>query len=85
MSRADGTEAPLPGGFTGLDRRRVWGAVVLLAGGLAVLVLARERVRDLDYAVPVLLALLLVVGSALLGGLRVALPGAVAAVLVLNW
>jgi len=85
VSRADGTGAPLPGGFTGLDRRRVWGAVVLLAGGLAVLVLARERVRDLDYAVPVLLALLLVVGSALLGGLRVALPGAVAAVLVLNW
>jgi two-component system sensor histidine kinase KdpD len=42
-------------------------------------------VRGLDYAVPVLLVLLLVVASALLGGLRVALPGAVAGALVLNW
>jgi K+-sensing histidine kinase KdpD len=85
VSRADASEAPLPGGFTGLDPRRVWSAVLLLVVGLAALVLARERVRTLDYAVPVLLVLVLVVGSALLGGLRVALPGAVAGVLVLNW
>jgi K+-sensing histidine kinase KdpD len=85
VSRADVGAAVLPRGFTGLDRRRVWSAVALLAVGLAALVLAREPVRDLDYAVPVLLVLLLVVASALLGGLRVALPGAVAGVLVLNW
>jgi K+-sensing histidine kinase KdpD len=85
VSRTDGTGAPLPGAFTGLDRRRVWSAGLLVAAGLAALVLARESVRDVDYAVPVLLVLLLVVGSALLGGLRVALPGAVAGVLVLNW
>ena len=42
----------------------------------------RER---LDYAVPVLLVLVLVVAGALLGGFRVALPGALAGVLVLNW
>jgi two-component system sensor histidine kinase KdpD len=85
VSRANGTATPLPGGFTGLDRRRVWSAVALLAAGLVALVLARERVRALDYAVPVLLGLALVVASALVGGLRVALPGAVAGVLVLNW
>jgi two-component system sensor histidine kinase KdpD len=64
----------------------VWSAVLLLVVGLVALVLVREPVRaHLDYAVPVLLVLLLVVASALLGGLRVALPGAVAGVLVLNW
>ena len=85
MTRADVGGAVLPRGFTGLDRRRVWGAVALLVVGLGVLVLARGPVRGLDYAVPVLLVLLLVVASALLGGLRVALPGAVAGALVLNW
>lgn len=85
MSRADETATRLPRGFTGLDRRRVWSAVLLLAVGLGALVGARRPIRTLDYAVPVLLVLLLVVASALLGGLRVALPGAVAAVLVLNW
>jgi two-component system sensor histidine kinase KdpD len=63
----------------------VWSAVLLLVAGLIALVLAREPVRSVDYAVPVLLVLLLVVACALLGGLRVALPGAVAGVLVLNW
>ena len=48
MSRTDGTGAPLPGGFTGLDRRRVWSAGLLVAAGLAALVLARESVRDVD-------------------------------------
>ena len=86
MSRADVGGTALPRGFTGLDRRRVWSAVLLLVVGLTALVLLREPVREhLDYAVPVLLVLLLVVASALLGGLRVALPGAVAGVLVLNW
>jgi K+-sensing histidine kinase KdpD len=85
VSRGDGTATSLPGGFTGLDRRRVWSAMLLLVAGLVALVLARDRVRELDYAVPVLLALALVVATALAGGLWVALPGAVAAVLVLNW
>jgi len=85
VSRADVGRAALPRGFTGLDRRRVWSGVLLLVVGLSALVAAREPVRSRDYAVPVLLVLLLVVASALLGGLRVALPGAVAGVLVLNW
>jgi two-component system sensor histidine kinase KdpD len=85
VSRADDAGTLLPRGFTGLDRRRVWSAVLLLVVGLGALVLAREPVRTLDYAVPVLLVLLVVVASALLGGLRVALPGAVAGFLVLNW
>jgi two-component system sensor histidine kinase KdpD len=78
--------APLPGGFTGLDRRRLWAGTSVLHGGLLVLVVLRHPVRaHLDYAVPVLLVLLLVIASALLGGMRVALPGAVAGFLVLNW
>jgi len=85
VSRADDAGALLPRGFTGLDRRRVWSAVLLLVVGLSALVVAREPVRSRDYAVPVLLVLLLVVASGLLGGLRVALPGAVAGVLMLNW
>ena len=85
MSRADDAGAALPRDSGGLDRRRVGGGALLLVAGLIALVVAREPVRRLDYAVPVLLVLLLVVGSALLGGLRVALPGAVAGVLVLNW
>jgi two-component system sensor histidine kinase KdpD len=78
--------AALPPGFAGLDRRRVWAGAVLVAGGLLALVAAREPVRQhLDYAVPVLLVLVLVIAGALLGGIRVALPGAVAGVLLLNW
>ena len=77
--------AALPSGFAGLDRRRVRAGAVLVAAGLLVLVGAREQIRDLDYAVPVLLVLVLVVAGALLGGIRVALPGAVVGVLLLNW
>lgn len=78
--------AALPPGFAGLDRRRVWAGAVMVAAGLLVLVAAREPVRQhLDYAVPVLLVLVLVIAGALLGGIRVALPGAVAGVLLLNW
>src|SRR4051794_8145526 len=75
----------LPGGFTGLGRRRFLAGGALLVTGLLVLVLVREEARRLDYAVPVLLVLALVVAAALLGGLRVALPGAVAGALLLNW
>jgi two-component system sensor histidine kinase KdpD len=78
--------AALPSGFTGLDRRRVRAGAALVATGLLVLVAAREPVQQhLDYATPVLLVLVLVVAGALLGGIRVALPGAVVGVLLLNW
>ena len=75
----------LPAGFTGLGPRRYGAATVVLVAGLLVLVVAHEPVRRLDYAVPVLLVLVLIVATALLGGIRVALPGAVAGALLLNW
>ena len=75
----------LPAGFTGLGPRRYGAATVVLVAGLLVLVVAHEPVRRLDYAVPVLLVLALIVATALLGGIRVALPGAVAGALLLNW
>jgi K+-sensing histidine kinase KdpD len=75
----------LPGGFTGLSPTRRWAGAALLLVGFAALVLAREPMRHLGYAVPVLLVLVLVIGSALLGGVVVALPGAIAGTLLLNW
>src|SRR3954454_16593397 len=75
----------LPGAFTGLGTARRWAGAALLVVGFAALVLAREPVRDMAYAVPVLLVLVLVIGSALLGGIVVALPGAIAGTLLLNW
>src|SRR5690349_13965158 len=76
---------PLPAGFTGLGRLRRWAGVALLVAGFAGLIVARNPLRDLAYGIPVLLVLVLVVGSALLGGVVVALPGAVAGALLLNW
>jgi K+-sensing histidine kinase KdpD len=87
-SRPAGEQRPagaLPGGFTGLSRRRHEAGAALLGTGLLALAVAREPARRLDYAVPVLLVLTLVVATALLGGLRIALPGAVAGALLLNW
>src|SRR3954453_18591860 len=86
VSRA-GSPSPgaLPAGFTGLGRRRYRAGATLVAAGLVALVAAHEPMRRLDYAVPVLLVLALVVGGALLGGIRIALPGAVAGALLLNW
>jgi K+-sensing histidine kinase KdpD len=75
----------LPAGFSGLGRRRHRAGAVLLVAGLLALVAAHEAARRLDYAVPVLLVLALVVATALLGGMRIALPGAVAGALLLNW
>jgi K+-sensing histidine kinase KdpD len=75
----------LPAGFTGLGRRRYTAGTALLVTGLLVLVAAHEPARRLDYAVPVLLVLVLVVAAALLGGMWVALPGAIAGALLLNW
>src|SRR4051812_42366219 len=86
VSRA-GPPSPgaLPAGFTGLGRRRYRAGATLVATGLVALVAAHEPARRLDYAVPVLLVLALVVAAALLGGIWVALPGAVAGALLLNW
>jgi two-component system sensor histidine kinase KdpD len=75
----------LPGAFTGLPTARRWAGTALLVVGFATLVLARGSARDVAYAVPVLLVLVLVIGSALLGGIIVALPGAIAGTLLLNW
>jgi K+-sensing histidine kinase KdpD len=75
----------LPAGFSGLGRRRHRAGAALLVAGLLTLVAAQEPARRLHYAVPVLLVLALVVATALLGGMRVALPGAVAGALLLNW
>ncbi|SFK88028.1 sensor histidine kinase [Geodermatophilus ruber] len=75
----------LPGGFTGLSRRRRGAGATLLGAGLLVLALAHGPARQLDYAVPVLLVFTLVVAAALLGGMQIALPGAVAGALLLNW
>src|SRR3954452_17046099 len=77
--------AALPGRFTGLGRGRRWAGAALLAAGLVTLVLARGPARELAYAVPVLLVLVVVVAAALLGGMWVALPGALAGALLLNW
>ena len=75
----------LPHGFTGLSPRRRGAGGALLATGLLLLVLAHDAARRLDYAVPVLLVLALVIATALLGGMWIALPGAVAGTLLLNW
>ena len=73
------TPQPLP------PARLVAGAL-LLALGLPVLVALLVPQRgDVSYAVPVLLVLLLVVVVSAVGGLRVAVPGAVLGVLALNW
>jgi len=76
----------LPVVNAGLSGRRQLWATALLGIGLpaltAVLVAERER---LSYATPVLLMLTLIVAVAFLGGLRVALPGAVLGGLALNW
>jgi two-component system, OmpR family, sensor histidine kinase KdpD len=82
---APGPAGALPAGFTGLGRRRHGAGAALLVAGLLVLVVAHEPAQRLDYAVPVLLVLALVVAAALLGGMRIALPGAVAGALLLNW
>lgn len=76
----------LPVVTAGLSGRRQLLSAGLLVVGLPLLtsVLVADRVR-LSYATPVLLVLVLVVAVALVGGLRVALPGSVLGGLALNW
>ncbi|MGZ6859673.1 MAG: DUF4118 domain-containing protein, partial [Blastococcus sp.] len=78
--------APLPPGFAGLGlRRQLTGAAVLVVG-LPVLVAVMVPARgSLSLAIPVLLVLLLVTVGAVIGGRWVALPGALAGALLLNW
>src|SRR3954454_13128111 len=74
---------PLARGLT--RRRKVAGAAafaVVLPAVVAVLVQHRT---ELSYATPVLVVLSLVIAVALIGGLTVALPAAVAGGLALNW
>ena len=69
-----------------LPRRRVLAGGLLLTAGLPTLVSVLVTRRDhVDYATHVLLVLALVVAAALVGGLRVGLPGAIAGALALNW
>lgn len=80
------TAATLPVPTAGLAVRRQVAGGVLLVAGLPTLTVALVQHRaDSRLAIPVLLMLLLVVLSSLVGGLRIALPGAVAGALVLNW
>ena len=79
------TPTALPAGFTGLGAARLWAGAGVVAAGLVALVLCREPVRRLPFAIPVLLVLVLVVAGAIVGGIRVALPGAVIGTLALNW
>ena len=70
----------------GLPAPRQWAGAVLAGIGLPVLTVVLIAHRDrLSYATPVLLVLLVVVGVALVGGLRPAVPTAVAGGLSLNY
>lgn len=69
---------------TGIPVRREAIAAVLGLLGIPALTVALTR-ADQSYATPVLLMLLLVVGVALVGGLRPAVPAAVAGGLALNY
>ncbi len=79
-------DGSLPASGAGLPGRRqalAAGAFALGLPGLTALLV--DHRSQLSYATPVLLVLTLVVGVALLGGLRIALPAALAGGLVLNW
>lgn len=77
---------PLPVATGGLSRRRQISGAALLVGGLPILTALLVPHRDaVSYATPMLLVLVLVVTVALIGGIRAALPAAVAGGLVLNW
>jgi K+-sensing histidine kinase KdpD len=69
-----------------LPLRREWSGAALAGVGLPALTVSLVEARShLTYATPVLLVLLLVVGVALVGGLRPALPGALLGGLSLNY
>jgi two-component system sensor histidine kinase KdpD len=70
----------------GLPPRRQWAGALLAAVGLPAVVAALVAARDdLRYATPVLVVLMVVVAVALVGGLRPAVPAALAGGLALNY
>lgn len=86
IGRRHSTGPGLPVVTGGVGRRReVAGAATVLVGlPLLIVALVDHRATE-SLATPVLLVLLVVVAGALVGGLRVGLPAAVAGGLVLNW
>ena len=66
-------------------RRQLAGAALLLIGLPALTALLVPHRSADSFATPVLLVLLVVAASAFVGGARVAVPGAVAGALLLNW
>lgn len=74
----------LPARGLPLRRQRLGAALAVVGLPAVVAVLVAERDR-LSYATPVLLVLLVVVGVALVGGLRPAVPAALAGGLALNY
>lgn len=80
------SQLALPATSAGLaPHRRLWGGAAFVLGLPALTGVLVDHRAQLSYATPVLLMLLLVVTVALIGGLRVALPAALAGGLVLNW
>jgi two-component system sensor histidine kinase KdpD len=70
----------------GLPPRRQWAGALLAVVGLPLVVAALVAARDsLRYATPVLVVLMVVVAVALVGGLRPAVPAALAGGLALNY
>ena len=75
-----------PGRAHSLGRGRRWGGIVLAALGLPLLTTVLTSARGtLTLESVLLLYLVLVVGTAVAGGLAVSLASAVAAVLLVNW
>ncbi|MDQ1724007.1 MAG: two-component system, OmpR family, sensor histidine kinase KdpD [Frankiaceae bacterium] len=75
---------PVHDGGVGM-RRRAAGAVLVVIGLPIITSLLVPHRSSTPLATPVLLVLLMVVGGALVGGMWVALPAAVAGAAVLNW
>ncbi len=77
---------PLPARWAGISRRRqLTGAAVAVFGLAAVAAGLAERREEVLLSTPVLLALSVVVAVAIIGGIRPALPAAVAGFLLLNF
>jgi K+-sensing histidine kinase KdpD len=82
--RTKGLGLPMVSGGVSRQRQLLGAAVVVLGLPVLTALLVRER-ATLPLATPVLLVLFVVVVGALLGGLRVGLPAALAGGMVLNW
>jgi two-component system sensor histidine kinase KdpD len=86
LARPHGAGEPLPASTAGLSsRRQLTGALIFVLGLPTLTAILVDHRSELSYATPVLLVLMLVVAVALVGGLRVAIPGALLGGVVLNW